>query len=171
MKTKFLKSVLLLIISLTLFSCSSDSNDTPAPTPEPPKTKVFVTRIDISQIATLDSNGVTWDLPNNPDIYIKLFDETNTLGYTSNHVNNALPTISNPLTLSFLNLSTTNLTTGQLKVQLWDNDLNDVPSNADDFMGEVPFYINDYTIGSNKYPAYAVKNVNGNIVTIFMTWQ
>lgn len=170
MKKIIVKSVLLLIVSASFLSCSSDSNETSTPTPTA-KTKVSITRVDISQIPTLDSSGLSWDLTNNPDIYMKLYDETNTLGYTSNYVSNALPTTSNPLSVSFLNLTTTNLSTGQLKVQVWDNDVNDTPSNTDDFIGEVPFYINDYTIGSNKYPAYAVKNVNGNIVTIYMTWQ
>jgi len=170
MKKLFFKSVSLLMISIAFLGCSSDSNDTPTPVPVA-KTKVSITRIDITQIPTNNSNGFAWDTASAPDVYIKLYDETNILGYTSNYVTNAVPSISNPLSVSFTNLTSTNLITGQLKVQVWDDDLHDFPSSQDQKIGEVPFYLNDYTIGSNKYPAFAVKNVNGTIITIYMTWE
>jgi hypothetical protein len=170
MKTIFSKSIAILFL-FVLFSCSKDSPTTPITPIIVAKTKVSITRIDVSQIPTLDGNGFNWDYSSNPDLYIKLYDQTNTLGYPTNYLSDFTPSIANPFSVIFSNLNTTNLTSGILKVQVWDDDLHDVPSNADDFISEVPFYVYDYTIGSNKYPSFDVKNVNGTIVTIYMTWE
>jgi hypothetical protein len=52
-----------------------------------------------------------------------------------------------------------------------DNDLNDTPSNADDLIGYVPFIMNDYTTGADKYPTTKTKTANGVTVTLFLTWE
>lgn len=172
MKNFIFKSALLLAFSAFSFGCSSDDNqDVVTPTPVVTKTKVTVTKIQISQIPQSDSNGLPWDFSSNPDIYIKLYDENNFLGYTSNYMPDFMPSITNPLTLIFSNLSTTNVSSGILKVEVWDNDINDSPSNPDDKIGEASFYLYDYTTGPNKYPASAVKNVDGTLVTLYMTWE
>lgn len=169
MKTIFSKSIAILFL-FVLFSCSKDS-PTANVTPEIIKTKIKISKIEINQIPLKDSNNIVWDIASNPDIYIKLYDESNSSSYTSNYVPDAFPTISNPLGIYFVDLSSTNLTTGLLKIQVWDDDLHDFPSTADQKIGDISFYINDYTIGTNKYPSFAVKSVNGTIITIYMTWE
>lgn len=177
MKNKFTKSALALIMIASFLGCSSndDSQTTTPPPAVVAKTKVSITKIEVSQIPQNDSNGLNWDIAispnNNPDVYIKLLDENNNVGYTTNHVSNVIPSISNPLSVQFSDLSTTNLANSVLKVQVWDDDIHDSASSSDDKIGEVPFYIYDYTIGNNKYPSFAVKSDNGTIVTIYMTWE
>lgn len=172
MRKFIFKSALILAISTSLLSCSSDDSSDVDTTPVVvTKTKVSVTKIEVSKIPQSDSNGLPWDFSSDPDIYIKLYDENNLLGYTSNYLPDFTPSILNPLSVVFSNLSTTNLSSGVLKIEVWDNDLNDSPSNADDKIGEATFYLYDYTSGTNKYPASAVKNLNGTLVTIYMNWE
>lgn len=112
MKTNFLKSVLLLIISLTLFSCSSDSDETSAPVPCPQgytgancstqitPSKIIISKIRVNVFPNLNGTN-TWDSVINvaPDIFVRLgigdgSNSTITL-YTSNYINDALSNGSN----------------------------------------------------------------------------
>lgn len=164
-----LKKIAMLSFAILMLGCSEDS-DTSSPT-EVAKTKVKITAIWVQTIPS--SNGILyWDSPINlPDIYIKCYDEIGNLAEISSTLWNFTPTTDNPFTVSFTTpITTTDLTNTILKVQVWDDD-SDV-SNPDDKIGEVPFYISDYTTGANKYPSYAIKGDGlGTIVTLFFTWE
>ena len=157
----------MLFIIAMFFGCSKDDSGTQS---EVVKTKVKITRIDISSIPQTNS-GTSWDSFDNPDMYIKCYDELGTLAASSTTLWNFIPSISSPFSVSFSTpIETTDLTNTILKVKAWDDDSDFL--NPDDKIGEVPFYIQDYTIGSNKYPSYAVKSDGvGTIVTIYMTWE
>jgi hypothetical protein len=163
-----IKAVSLLLIVVLFFGCSKDS-PTPAPA-EVVKTKVKITKIDINSIPSTNG-GVSWDSFDNPDIYIKCYDELGNLLIYTDTLWNFIPSVSSSFSATLTStLSTTDLTNTIFKVQAWDDD-SDL-ANSDDKIGEVPFYIHDYTIGANKYPSYAVKSDGlGTVVTIYMTWE
>ena len=166
------KNLALLIIVMSIFGCSSES---PTTTPtEVVKTKVKITKVEISSIPALNS-GFLWDNDDAPDVYIKCYDELGTLAGFSSTIWNRTPTINSPNSIIFTPpMETTDLTNTILTVHVWEDDSDNNPFgvNPDDKIGEVPFNIHDYTIGSNKYPSYALKsNGLGTIVTIFMTWE
>lgn len=156
---------------LAFLGCSSDSSDNDSPPKTVVKTKVTITRINVSTIPEKASSGFGWDLNSYPDIYLKAYDETEKLVGMTTYLKDYYLTFSNPVTTSFPNLFTTDLTNSILKVQVLDEDEHDTPSNSDDLIGEVDFYIHDYTVESNKYPEFVVKEQGGTIVTIYMTWE
>ena len=164
---KITHKILVFSFLLVFFGCQKD--DSPAST-EVVKTKVNITRIDISSIPTYNGS-LLWDASNNPDIYIEGYDELGSLVASSTTLWNYIPSISYPFSVSFTSpISTTDLTNTIFKVKVWDDD-SDIFNN-DDKIGEVPFSIHDYTIGTDKYPSYAVKSDGlGTIVTIYMTWE
>ena len=170
MKTIF-KRLSVLIVVVLFFSCSSDSSsDAPIV-----KTKVNITRIDVASTPNLNG-AFYWDSStDNPDLYIKCYDEIGTLAASSTTLWNYVPTSSNPFSVTFTTpISTTDLINTILKVQVWDDDSDNnlTGLNPNDKMGEVPFYISDYTTGTNKYPNYAVKgDSNGTVVTLYFTWE
>lgn len=170
MKKVILKNVFVILIFSLLTGCSKDDNPTNTPT-EVIKTKVKITKIDISSIRA-NNGSLPWDTFDNPDVFIKCYDELNTLITSSTTLWNYVPTINAPITVNFSSpMIATDLLNTVLKVQVWDDD-SDLTSNPNDLIGEVPFTIHDYIIGSNKYPSYAVKNDgNGTVVTIYMTWE
>ena len=151
-----------------VIGCSKD--DEPTAPAEVVKTKVKITRIDITSIPSTNG-GLSWDSFDSPDIYIKCYDELGTLAAASTTLWNITPTINSAFSVSFPTpITTTDLTNTILKVQAWDDDSDLI--NPDDKIGEVPFYIHDYTIGTNKYPSYAVKSDGvGTVITIYMTWE
>lgn len=157
----------MLLMIVMFFGCSNDDSGTQS---EVVKTKVKITGIDISSIPQTNS-GTSWDSFDNPDMYIKCYDELGTFVASSTTLWNFIPSISSPFSVSFPTpIETTDLTNTIFKVQAWDDDSDLL--NPDDKIGEVSFYIQDYTIGSNKYPSYAVKSDGvGTVVTIYMTWE
>jgi hypothetical protein len=164
-----LKKIAMLSFAILMLGCSKD-NDTSTPT-EVAKTKVKITAIWVHTIPNL--NGIlNWDSStNNPDIYIKCYDELGTLAASSTTLWNFVPTTSNPFTATFSTpISTTDLINTIVKVQVWDDDSDNL--NPDDKIGEVPFYISDYTTGPNKYPSSAIKSDGvGTIVSLLLTWE
>lgn len=147
-------------------SCSSSDDSEP----EVIKSKVQITRIEIPTIP-LD-NGSNWDVGSNPDLFIKMHDHTS-----------ASPQLESP-TVWNINLTPPNvfyctlppnessdLVNASLTVQAFDDDSDDALAGADDFIGEITFRISDYTSGSNKYPPFVTKSVNGLIVIVYFTWK
>lgn len=171
MKTIFKRLAVLTVLVLLFNSCTKDSipSDTPVA-----KTRVKITGVWVTSIPN-SNGGLYWDSStNSPDIYIKCYDEIGTLAASTTTVWNFIPTTNNPFTVSFTNpITTTDLVNTILKVQVWDDDSdnNATGLNPDDKIGEVPFYINEYTTGANKYPNYAIKAEAGTVVTIFFTWE
>ncbi|WP_269225420.1 hypothetical protein [Flavobacterium eburneipallidum] len=170
MKKSILKSVAILVVLTAFFGCSSDSDSIQPTTPSViVKTKVTITKIQITNIPTPND----WDLSSNPDIYVVGLDGNNNVLIPKNGVLwNFIPSITNKVEVNLIvPISTINLSSSVFKVQVWDDDSDDALAGANDKIGEVPFYISDYSIGANKYPSYAVKSNGETIVTIYMTWE
>ena len=163
----------MLSFAILMLGCSKDS-DTSTPT-EVVKTKVKITAIWVHTIPNINGNFYWDSSTNNPDIYIKCYDELETLAASSATLWNFIPTTSNPFTVTFTNpISTTDLINTVVKVQVWDDDSdnNSTGLNQDDKIGEVAFYISDYTTGADKYPSYAIKGDGlGTIVSLHFTWE
>ncbi len=169
MKT-VLSRLSVLIIAFLFFNCSSDS--APQPPPIVVKTKVKITEIQVNAIP--QTNGaLLWDTFSDPDVYIKLHDETSSVGLrASNTLWDFIPTIANSFILNFTSpIQATDLNNTSLTVQVYDDDSDDTLGGSDDKIGEVSFDMYQYTIGSNKYPSFDVKTINGTIVTINMVWE
>lgn len=165
-----IKGLSIMVIMVLFFGCSKDEENNV--TLQVVKTKVSITKIDVTSIPQFTPNAGNWDSStNNPDLYIKCYDELGNLIVTSSTLWNFFPSVSNAFTVNFASpISTTDLTNSVLKVQTWDDDSDNI--NPDDKIGEVPFYIYNYTIGANKYPSYVVKSDGiGTVVTIYMTWE
>jgi hypothetical protein len=165
MKNLF-KKIAILSILMIVFGCSKD--DAPA---EVVKTKVKITGYKIDNFSFVASGGLGWDGVNGlPDVYVGLFNGTSLI-YRSNTINN-VPQSGLPLSESFnspyyLVPSFSNT----INIVVMDDDINDFPSNSDDEIGYVPFIMNDYTTGNNKYPATVTKTANGVTVTLSLTWE
>jgi hypothetical protein len=164
---KFLKKTSILVAGVLIFGCSSDSS-----TPEIVKTKLKITEIEVNTIP-LYNGSLLWDSLSDPDIFIKLHDETSTVGTTaSTTLWDFVPTLANSFLVNFTTpIQTTDLINTTLTVQVYDDDSDDSFAGADDKIGEVTFNIYSYTIGSGKYPSFAVKTINGTMVTIRMVWE
>ena len=162
---------------LTMVGCSKEK-DTPAPVTPPPTTPAPVTppsyskfkinEVVVTDMPTLNSSGNAWDFSTNPDIYFKITNSTNTLfdgisAYMIDFNPANLPTgwtfstpyIVNNLTESFF-------------IDLYDNDTNDFPSNADDLIGYVSFNMSSYT---STYPTSVSRNYNGLYIKLNGTWS
>lgn len=169
MKNLF-KKIAILSIAMVVFGCSKDSA-TSTPT-DVVKTKVKITGYKIENFSFVAPDGLGWDGINGlPDVYVGLFNGNATLIYKSNTLYNVtqsgLPlseTFNSPYYL-VPNLSDT------INIVVMDEDQNDIPSSSDDEIGYVPFIMNDYTTGSNKYPSTVTKTANGVIVTLSLTWE
>jgi len=172
MKTIFKRLSVLSVVVLLLISCTKDSIPS---TPIVTKTKVKITGIWVNSIPNFDGI-LDWDSSTNlPDIYIKCYDEFGNLIVSSKTLWNFTPTSSYPFTVSFSTpISSTDLKNTKLIVQVWDDDsdYNSTGLNQDDKIGEVPFYISDYSTGEDKYPSYAIKdNGLGTVVSLLFTWE
>jgi hypothetical protein len=167
MKT-FLKRVSILVVGVLVLSCSSDSS-TPA---EVVKTRVKITQIQVNTIPQYNGS-LLWDSLSDPDIFIKLHDETSNVGTTaSTTIWNFVPTLANSFLLNFTTpIQSTDLINTSLTVQVYDDDSDDSFAGADDKIGEVTFNIYPYTVGADKYPLFDVKLINGTMVTIHMVWE
>ena len=164
MKNLF-KKMAILSIAMIVFGCSKD--ETPA---EVVKTKVKITGYKIDNFSFVTSGGFGWDGVNGPDVYVGLFNGT-ALIYRSNTLSNVtqsgLPLRESFASPYYLVPSFSNT----INIVVMDDDLNDIPSNADDEIGYVPFIMSDYTTGTNKYPPTATKTANGVTVTLSLTWE
>ena len=164
-----IKGVSMLFIIAMFFGCSKDESSSAA---EVVKTKVKITQIQVNTIPQYNGS-LLWDALSNPDIFIKLHDETSSVGVTaSTTLWNFVPTIANSFLLNFTTpIESTDLINTSLTVQVYDDDSDDSFAGADDKIGEVTFNIYPYTVGADKYPLFDVKSINGTMVTILMVWE
>jgi len=181
MKTKNKIYSLVAVLILLLSSCSSDSSTTPCvqvvclnegvsnsdcgcdckegysgencSVRVAPK-KVIITKVVVKSFDNLNPNGIPHDIGGLPDIYIKISRGSQLLldypSFYSNVTNENNQRYDFPITP---NLEITNIST-QHTISLWDYDLGDIPSSADDFMGEAKFF----PYNGNEFP---------NFITIF----
>ncbi len=165
-----LKKMALLSIAMLVFGCSKD--DVPTTPAEVVKTKVKITGYRIDNFSFVAPDGLGWDGINGlPDVYVGLFNGTTTLIHNSNVITN-VPQSGLPLTEAFNspyylvpNFSDT------INVVVMDSDNSTLWATSDDEIGYVPFIMNDYTSGADKYPTSKTKTANGVTVTLFLTWE
>ena len=116
-----------------------------------------------------NSNGFNWDTSSDPDIYFLISDSIGTLlfdgstGFKSNISSSNLPTgwsFTYPYIIN-------NLSQG-IYIHLYDNDVNDFPSNADDYMDSVWLKMSGYT---STYPTTVYVSNNYLYITVKGTWS
>lgn len=168
MKTIFLRLTFLSVILVLLISCSKDSNSTVPCTPivclnggtsRPDcgcncpsgftgsncstiitPTQVVISKVIVKSFNNYNSSGVLWDLTNEADIYVKINSGNSVIYDSPTFFSNALDGSNTNYSFSLspsLQISQVNT---PLVVSLWDYDLGDVPSNADDNMASAAFY-------------------------------
>ncbi len=169
MKT-FLKRVSILVVGVLVLSCSSDSSNSSTPPCTPiaclnggtsrpdcgcncpqgytgsncstviTPTQVIITKIVVKSFSNYNSSGLLWDGSNDADIYVKInsgstviYDHPSVFSnaFGSSNTNYSF-TLSSPLQITQVR--------NPLVVSLWDYDLGDFPSNADDYMASAAFY-------------------------------
>ena len=132
-------------------------------------TSVTVTKVVVKAFPNLNDSGFLWDATNDADIYIKFNNGTTYVydhpTYKSNTTGGTF--LNYQFTLS-PNLQITNVNSSML-VELWDYDLDDIPSNADDFMGLAAFLPFD----GNSLPSVLTVNSSTSQTTfdIYLTYQ
>lgn len=102
--------------------------------------KIIITKVIVKSFNNLNNSGVGHDLANGPDIYIQInsgstiiYDHPSFFSNATAGLNTNYEFVLNP------NLQITNVNS-PLIVSLWDYDLGDTPSNADDNMGIGGFF-------------------------------
>lgn len=164
MKNLF-KKIAWLCIAMLVFGCSKD--DTPTIPTEVVKTKVKLTRLEVPYYPS-----ATWDIGSLPDFFALILNENDQLISTSTTDWNINPSASYPFFVTYNTpLQVSNLSSGVLKIGIFDNDSDDSLAGSDDLIGTVVFNISDYTTGSNKYPSTVTKTQNGVTCKLFLTWE
>lgn len=168
MKTKLIKGLFFLLV-FVIFGCSKEANTT---TPvETVKTKVKITGFKVENIPFVAPDGLGWDgVSGLPDVYCGLFNGNSTLVVTSNVSDNVAQS-SLPLTVTFNIPYQVPFFSDTINIVVMDSDQNNTPVTDDDEIGYVPFVLNDYTTGADKYPTTKTKTANGVTVTLFLTWE
>ncbi|MBP9848502.1 MAG: hypothetical protein KBC58_03610 [Flavobacterium sp.] len=165
---KLFKITAFVLLTLNFLGCSSDSSETPCTpiaclnngvsnsdcgcdcpvgysgtncgtivTPS----KVIITKVVVKAFNNLNSGGIGYDLANGPDIYIKinsgntvLYDHPNIFSNATSGLDTNYQFVLTPNSLEITNVNS------PLVVSLWDYDLGDTPSNADDNMASAAFF-------------------------------
>lgn len=141
MKVRFV--VLCLTAAAMLISCKKNG-DSPTQIPETPPpvsySNVKILQVKFKGYPLTEANGAGWDNNSGPDLYFALADQAGTI-----LVNGKPTTIPNmttdklPITINLTQaFAITNLKT-KFKLLVYDNDNDDFPSNADDYMGGYEF--------------------------------
>jgi len=147
---KNLKKVLsftLLVSVLLIYSCSKEED---APQPQPTQqsnnnggtnnfTRFTIATVKVVNMPSNNTSGNSWDVLNGADVFYTFSDINFTIFYTSATY---FPNVSS-LPLNFIltpNYMFSNITS-TMYVTLWDDDFNDIPSNADDLIGSVDFIL------------------------------
>lgn len=133
-------------------------------------TSVKITGVKVTQMPFTTPGGGGWDNNSGPDVFYTIEDLNSVLFSSSTYFPNATAS-SLPIAFSVspafqaANFNTT------YKVNIWDYDGNDVPSNPDDFIGGYQFSFSAFA--SSGYPTNAILFVNGNALKIELTllWQ
>lgn len=131
--------------------------------------KVIVTKVIVKSFDNLNSNGIGHDFFNGADIYIKinvgnqvLYDHPTFISNATAGLNTNYEFILSP------NLQITSVNT-PLIVSLWDYDLGDTPSDADDYMASGAFFPFN---GNNFPPSIIVADPSsGTKFEVFFTYQ
>ncbi len=175
MKNLF-KITAFVFLTLNFLGCSSDSSETPCTTIAclnngvsnsdcgcdcplgysgtncgtiVTPSKVIITKVVVKAFNNLNSGGIGYDLANGPDIYIKinsgntvLYDHPNIFSNATSGLDTNYQFVLTPNSLEITNVNS------PLVVSLWDYDLGDIPSNADDNMASAVFF----PFNGNSFP-------------------
>lgn len=101
--------------------------------------KVVITKVVVKSFSNSNDSGFRWDGNNDADIYIKFNNGTADVYDHPAYLPNAFGGTN--LNYEFIlnpNLEITNVNSVMF-IELWDYDLGDIPSNADDFIILAPF--------------------------------
>lgn len=103
-------------------------------------TQVIITKVVVKSFSNYSSSGLLWDGTNDADIYVKINSGSTVIYDSPSFFSNAFG--SSNTNFSFTLSPTLQITQvrNPLVVSLWDYDLGDVPSNADDYMASAAFY-------------------------------
>lgn len=151
MKNLLFKLVAILLLFSTFINCSSDSDsNSTKPITCPPgytgpncdspitPTKIKITKIRIKQFP--NSDGTTnWDFTNGPDIYIKLYKSSSLIFTSATYASNAIGDGSMNYEETFSPSFESNNSSSLFRMDLFDYDGNDTPSNPDDLMTSIYF--------------------------------
>ena len=131
--------------------------------------KVTITKVVVKSFDNLNSNGIGHDLANGPDIYIKinrdatvLYDHPSVYSNANAGLNTNYEFILNP-TLQITNVNY------PIILSLWDYDMEDTPSNADDNMAFAAFF----PFNESNFPSSVIVT-DPNTATkfeVFLTYQ
>lgn len=111
--------------------------------------KVIITKAIVRSFNNLNNNGVGHDLTNGPDIYIKINSGSTVIYDHPTFISNATAGLNtNYEFILSPNLQITNVN-APLIVSLWDYDLGDTPSTADDNMASAAFF----PFNGNSFPS------------------
>lgn len=168
MKNLF-KKIAILSIVMIAFGCSKE--DTPSSPADVVKTKVKVTGYRIDNFSFTAPDGLGWDGINGyPDVYSG-FCNGNTLLIQQNNIISNCTSSMLPISVNFNSAYQVPNFSDTINIVVMDSDNSTLWSNTDDEIGYVPFIMNDYTTGTDKYPTTKTKTANGLTVTLFLTWE
>jgi PKD repeat protein len=133
-------------------------------------TSVKITGVKLTQMSFIDANGAGWDSNSGPDVYCAFYDANDNLLFKGNPFNDLIPsqipvlwTLSTPYQIT--SFSST------YKIRIYDEDVNDFPSNADDFLGGYQFSFSNFT--ANGYPSVVTLFITGSTtkIDLALQWQ
>ncbi len=175
---KSARLLLAVIVSMAVYSCQNDPELQPVIDGVPvitPKSKAYITTIQINQFPATDINGNTWDTINTA--------AGDSFGLADIFFNLTIPDPSPPVIWSqqshFSNIAHTDTTPfflvnnfeivpfdSYIDVNVYDYELPDST-----YMGTVNFFIGKYPDPLNPYPNYITGNQNGYSVTIGVRYE
>jgi hypothetical protein len=169
MKNGMVKIGMFLLLVMALGCSNDDSGNTPV---DVVKTKYKITRVTITQMPfTKPGSILLWDVTNNPDVYLELVTNNNTIvhDYTASLSNVTIDDIPLPWNL-ITPYETTNFS-DPIYIYVIDNDVDDTPSFNNEVIGSIPFNMMQYTIGSEKYPTTVTQSNMGVTIKLNLTWE
>jgi hypothetical protein len=176
---KYLPAALLSLSLMFLFqACQDDPELQPVVDGSPvitPKSRAYITTIQINSFPDLDPNGNPWDMVNPA--------EGDTLGLADIFFNITIPDPSPPViwsqgshfanvppgdTVPFFLLTHFEIVPFESNIDLNIYDF-ELPDST--LMGTVPFFIGTYPDPQNPYPSYITSSQNGYSVTIGLRYE
>jgi PKD repeat protein len=134
-------------------------------------TSVKILGVKVTQMSFTDGSGGGWDNASGPDVYYSITDVNDVALVTSATFLPNATAASLPIIFTLNPAYQITNFTATYKVKIWDYDLNDVPPNADDFIGGYQF--NFSGAAASGYPVVMTLFVAGSTLKIdlVLQWQ